>query len=245
MKAETFTTEESRKIGYTYVLLVYSKVVLAIITEKDSWKKAGTYYRLMRRATYEKYKSRKSLRWTLKQDELQIVSKTYLRYYLDGKGLSYDTKKAGKPRYTDQEKWLEIIESGQLERVVDDRAWNDGYFYGVDGKPVRRTFHFDYIRSYIRSTEYDFGYDSNGPVDKMLLGCLRAIPGVSNAIKMSIPWYNNDEGDDEGIEYDFTPSPQFFGKMIKAKCPVDGGDMIRNLVRTKLARFRKKVPNVT
>jgi len=233
----TETREETRTYKYSFVVNIYPKVVLVVATTRDSWsRKRPVQHFLVSKATYNKYKDRKSMRWVFslsRGESLVVVSKAYLRHYKAGKAGSYNEEQTGKPRYSPEKNWAEIIESGQMGRVVYDNIWLDGLFYEADGKPILRMFHFDYARGGIRSGKYEFFHEST---TNTMLPWLRKKKGVSNVVMGKVPYHNADYRDEQVIEFDFTPTPQFFMKLIAV------GDIQRMwLIEKKLgiARFKR------
>ena len=146
--------------------------------------------------------------------------------YIAGVGLRFEGG-----RYEPASSWESILDSGDMCRVVRDTCWKNGLFYGIDGRSILRAFHFNEVRSGVWNKSYDF--------DK-LVPWLRKQKGITNLNIVSIPYYNVTEDGDLGIEFDFTPSSQLFGKMRKmlGKSLFDAEEMIR--AHLKIAKFRTK-----
>lgn len=227
----------TRKYDYKFNIYVYPKVVLAIVNIKDNWGKENDKRTILfSRKIYNKNKDKKSLHWVLRikaDDQLVIVNQDYMNYYLADPRFEYPRYKNA---YIPDKLWKNILDSNDFERVVYDQIWNDGMMYDVNNKPILRTFHFDYVRSHIGNNTHNI----NATVK-----WLKKQKTVTNVNIVEVPYYNQDKRGDKSVEFDFTPTKQFFKRMMALEDAFNRKDTFNReqLVRDhlQLNKFEKVV----
>jgi hypothetical protein len=108
-------------------------------------------------------------------------------------------------------------------------VWNDGMMYDIEGKPICRAIHFDYINSHIDNSSFYL---------KKVLKYLRSHKKVKNAEIIEIPYYNQQEGRERGIEFTYLPGEKEFQKIAKMGGYVGSSEYVMS-VALKLNRFKK------
>jgi len=220
---------ETRTTKHTFDVYFYPKVVLVVATTKDSGsRKPSTETILFSREIYKKYQGQKSWRWvsSLKpSEELVIVTRKYMDHYKAGNAWQWSPRTDGE-QCISETRWKKVLDSGDFRRVVLDRLGYDAMFYGIDGKPVLRAFHYDYISAGLYSGLY---------LVADLFEWIKKQKGVSNAKMVDVPYYNSDSGS-RAIEFDFTPTPQFFKQMMDAKDTFERDKLIS--AKLKVEKFQ-------
>jgi len=190
---------------------------------------------LLRKKFYEERTAKQGSRWMFRKDlkipreeHLAIATGEYLEWYEHHSAWSFEGKQPYKKLSV---KNLEALKAPC--RIVNDQSWYDGYIYDLNGKPLYRCFFLDYIAA---------GHTPDCNIRKAYKAIVEN-DKVKKAKIIEIPYYNNDEGDFEGIglEFFYYPGPKEFLNLYRYG--KKGGSWERNEAikkKLKLERFRRK-----
>lgn len=136
-------------------------------------------------------------------DRFSVPTKEYWDHYFNCNKYEYSPKK--DIFYEDLTTIKIMLESGDLDKVVKDDTWYDGWFRTIDGDVIPRKIYFDYIEGF-------------SGTEKEMMALMKKLKGNKRVTKLEIeevPYYNSEPGRTHGLRFYYMPTKKEIGKIIK------------------------------